>query len=705
MKKYIYISLISITLTSLTSCKKFLDSEVKTEFDVTKFGNTPTEASYYLNQAYSELRSEDNSYFTKYFTTDYTSPGGSLENNSSIVDLNYDASEAVALSLWSAHYGTIQRANLVILKCQNGLANNPSDADKASWNKLLAQARFIRAFLYFDLVRLFRNIPIIDVYFTDYKDYDKILDVSNAPADQMKVQELKVYDFIISDIDAAIQTTEMPDVDDRGKAGKLAVQMLRAKVYLQLASIEKFRDKTGDGVAYYNKALTSLNTIISSGRFSLKTYFPDNFIRDKQHLGNNEALFWLEYNAVDNFYPRAGNSGGFNNAGALLFSDLGLPRLFLAYQYANDFGISAFDYNSPGDIVRRFWTMESGGTFQDMDTNGDGKINNTKPDAPYGSNSEVFLVTTEPYQFTRPYWFELFNKQPNKSFRYNPASTDVAVGPNGSSYFTTIFTPPLQNINTSLPQMRMVKFRRNPLQSSGYTDTGWDADMPVYRYSEVLLMYAEVANELGGPSTAPAGGTLTALQAVNLVRDRARNFVYIPGLTVNSKIIDNSTTYTATYGDIFKRVAKAGTTSPPLTDNAADTLKKYYEQISAFRGIRELTPSPAIRNFKEFTNTQNFVPDFTTTNQVAFRDQLLDERWRELAFEFNSRWFDLTRMGLLIDRVQMTKNTINPLTKRDLSQTYVGLNELPDPNPKYYYLPIPLLEIAKNPKLNQNKGY
>ena len=693
MKKSIYIIIISVIISSIVSCQKFLESEIKTEVDIEKFGNTPTEVSFFLNQVYSELRNEDNSYITRYFTTDYTSPEESFAANNSMVDMNFDASDPSVLAIWTAHYSTILKANLVIQKCTSGLAKNPPASEKASWNKIIAQAKFIRAFLYFDLVRLFRNVPIIEIY---YSSFDQIFDASNLPSNQMKQQELKIYDFIISDIEAAIQTTEMLDVDDRGRVGKLAVHMLKAKVYLQLASIEKFRDLTGNGVAHYTTALNSLNIIISSGKFKLKPYFPDNFIRDKQHSGNEEALFWLEYNATDNFFPRAGNSGGYIEQSVLEPFDFGLTRNAQTMQYANDFGISVFDLNSPGDIVRRFWTMESGGIFQDMDANRDGVINNRKPEAPYGPNSETYLVTTEPYQFTRPYWFETINA-PQKSYRNNPSTIDIANGPNGA-YFSYIWT----TTNAQLPNMRMVKFRRNPINTSSYTDLNYDGDMPVYRYAEVLLMYAEVSNELVGPSTRPSGGALTALEAVNQIRNRARNFVYISNLTVDSKVIDNLP-YTTTYKDVFSRVAKTG--APLYTANAIDTLRKYYEQVSAFRGIREVTPIPSIRNFREFPNTQNFVPDFTTNNQSTFREQLLDERFRELAFEFNSRWFDLTRMGLLINRIQTNKTVVNALTKRSLDQTFYGINILSDPNPKYEYLPIPLIEIARNPKLNQNSGY
>ena len=52
--------------------------------------------------------------------------------------------------------------------------------------------------------------------------------------------------------------------------------------------------------------------------------------------------------------------------------------------------------------------------------------------------------------------------------------------------------------------------------------TGMEAyDFPVIRYAEVLLNYAEAMNEAYGPDQAPGDYALTALDALQLVRDRA----------------------------------------------------------------------------------------------------------------------------------------------------------------------------------------
>nr|MBP6411489.1 RagB/SusD family nutrient uptake outer membrane protein [Pseudarcicella sp.] len=147
-------------------------------------------------------------------------------------------------------------------------------------------------------------------------------------------------------------------------------------------------------------------------------------------------------------------------------------------------------------------------------------------------------------------------------------------------------------------------------------------------------------------------------------------------------------------------------TGDAATTTASDTLKKYYNRISAFRGIRDASTTVSIRNFKDFEETKNFVPDFPESlDQGEFIKKLLEERWRELAGEQNTRWYDLTRFGLLVNNVKNNKSQINALTGRSLNATAYGTQLLNTPNAKYEYLPIPLNEIRLHPKLNQNKDY
>jgi hypothetical protein len=698
MKKILSIIMLLGSFALFQGCKDYLEPEVKTDIFLNKYGNTPTEANLLLTQAYVDLRNDNvtGSIFWQFFTTDYSvPPAGTSLARSLIAKLSYDAAEGDILNIWTAHFKAVSTPNLLIEKADLNIANaTTTAADKTAWAKISGEARFIRALLYFNLVRLYRNVPIIDKFFTSF---DQIANVSNASGDKMKEQEAKVYAFIINDLNTAI--TQLSTSVERGRASKGAAQTLLSNVLLTKATIAKYRDKTGDGKADYEAALAQLNAVINSRQYALKTYFPDNFIRDKQYTGANEAIFMLEFNELDNAGGRVGlNAGYLNNSNSNV--EIGTLAGANGGQQATDFGWSVYDLNSPGDIVRRFWTFEEG-EFRSYNVNGVAGFQNTAADCPDGENCEIFLRTSEPYPFTRPYWFETVNDV--NAFRFNPGTADVITETGGKTSFSIIWGGGTLN---SQPGVRLVKYRRNPVTQPNYTVNTYDADLPVLRYAEVLLMYAEVVNELVGPNTAPAGNTLTARAAVNLLRDRARNFVYYPNMTIATRIIATGP-YKATYGDIFRRQAKVGSNpAPATTANATDTLAKYYNEICAFRGLRETPAAPDIRNFKSFPATANYVPDFPATlTSDQFRTELLDERWRELAGEQNARWYDLTRYGILVSRVAQHKALVNPLTKRSLQTTPFGQQVLQVSDPKFEYLPIPKSEIDRNANLKQNAGF
>lgn len=702
MKKIKHILTLTLIVLTTFSCNEdFLNPEVKTDIDLETFGATPQEGQFLLTQAYINMRNDNfvGSVYWSWFPTDYSVPNpGTTGARSFIARMSQESTDSESFSIWTAQYKVIASANLVLEKAEAGLTQQDiSAANQAEWNRIAGEARFIRTFAYFNLVRLFRNVPIIEKFFKSFADIDAV-----ANGAQMKEQEIKVYDFIVAELGKAI--TALPTALTRGRANKYSAHALLGKVYLQMASIEKFRDKTGNGNANYTKAIENFNVVVNSNVYGLKTYFPDNFIRSKQYTGANEFLFTLEFNESDkgNFNIQGNNSGFINNSGAPSTVFVGSLGAANGGSFPTDHGWSAFDLNSPGDIVRRFWTFEDG-EFRTFDANGDKRLANSLADCPNGQgpNCEIFLKTQEPYPFTRPYWFETIADV--NAFRNNPSSADVITLPNGQTTFSQIWgggTP------GATPNIKLVKFRRNPVAQATYTDATYDADYPVMRYAEVLLMYAEAANELGNTTTKPANGKYSAIEAANLVRDRARNFVYYSDLSVTKTIIDNSP-FMVTYGDVFSRQAKVGNNpAPARTANAADTLTKYYNQISAFRGLREVPAAPVIRNFKEFPATRNFVPDYPNTlSQTALRDELLDERWRELAGEANARYFDLARYGRLISAIQSSINTVNPLTKRDLTATPFGQNTLRVPDEKYTYFPIPKSEIDRNPNLKQNPGY
>lgn len=138
-------------------------------------------------------------------------------------DANLVFSASQANWVWRAHYRSIADLNLVIQALnEDKLGPTVSDATK---NELMAQAKFLRGFNYFHLVRCYGDCPIIT----------EETDVINGEISRQPVAD--VYNQILADLDVAYQyLPEEWDASMAGRPSKDACRALLAKVNLTMAS-------------------------------------------------------------------------------------------------------------------------------------------------------------------------------------------------------------------------------------------------------------------------------------------------------------------------------------------------------------------------------------------------------------------------------------------------------------------------------------
>lgn len=166
------------------------------------------------------------------------------------------------VTYYRSMYRIIFESNLVLENLGNASAENV--------NRFQAEARFMRAYAYFNLVRFYGDVPLVD----------KVLDVINIPEDKTiaftRVDENQIYDLIISDLQFAVAS----DLDNsfRTRASLDAAQVLLAKVYLTLGT-------------NYGEAESLLATIINSGEYDLEENFLDVFYNE----ANSETIFAVGY--------------------------------------------------------------------------------------------------------------------------------------------------------------------------------------------------------------------------------------------------------------------------------------------------------------------------------------------------------------------------------------------------------------------------
>jgi len=275
--KYLFKNTISfgILIILTTGCSKsFLDKNDPTTLNYQAIYNTTSDfesalAGCYLsitgpatNNIYLGDITSDNAYITRY------QPSGPLADLDQLV---VSSQNSILSDYWSNNYTTIQRVNLLIDKLGG------SQVPQAEQKVIIAEARFLRAYSYFNLVRAFGGVPLYDKPVS----IDEIYKIPRSSPDS--VLGLVISDLIeASNVDSYRTPEELAKAG--GKATTVAAETLLGKVYLWK------RD--------FANAETTLGNIINNGGLQLvdlsTLYNPDIPF-------NSEIIFSINYERTTDF--------------------------------------------------------------------------------------------------------------------------------------------------------------------------------------------------------------------------------------------------------------------------------------------------------------------------------------------------------------------------------------------------------------------
>jgi tetratricopeptide (TPR) repeat protein len=247
---------------------------------------------------------------------DVASGGGQLETPRNQLLLGvHDAGNFVVSQVWPALYRTIHRANGVI---QN--ADRATDATEGLRRRLVGEARFLRAWAYFELVTLWGGVPINTEVITSTAQTS-----GRASADD-------VYNLIIADL-TAIQA-DLPASytgADVGRVTRGAAQALLGKAYLQRGQ--------------YTQAKAEFDKVISSGTYRLEDNYLDNFLEETEW--NAESIFEIGFSKIGDVQWN-GDGDGIGNETSTRSQE------YLAIGWRNlipsDVLLEAFEKESQGDL-------------------------------------------------------------------------------------------------------------------------------------------------------------------------------------------------------------------------------------------------------------------------------------------------------------------------------------------------------------------
>ncbi|HVG16641.1 MAG TPA: RagB/SusD family nutrient uptake outer membrane protein [Chitinophagaceae bacterium] len=296
--------LITISITSFSCKKDLLDTESTTILSDDQIWNDPKLVTAVLANMYNRLpryastisTTENYAIFDDAMWSGLTNQDLEIRNN--LPDYAYDR--------WRYWDYTLIRDIHVALD-QISAANSPTmtTAVKAQFD---AEFRFLRAMVYFELVKRMGGVPLV----TSQLIYDFKGDVS--PLRKARSKEEEVYDFIASEADAIKDA--IGNAGNVRRANKYAVLALKSRAMLYAGSLAKYNNTPGftrvataggevgipaaKAQGYYQKSLAASNEIINSGVHELykgNLNLGENFWEAlTKKAGNKEVILVHDYN-------------------------------------------------------------------------------------------------------------------------------------------------------------------------------------------------------------------------------------------------------------------------------------------------------------------------------------------------------------------------------------------------------------------------
>lgn len=397
--------------------------------------------------------------------------------------------ESTMLEWWDNAYKVIRICNEVI----ENMPNLPRDEEIN--NQRIAEARWIRAFNYFSMVKRYGGVPLITKSQTLTDPENELYPV--------RATEREIYDFVIKETDEIL--ADLPDVAvHTGRVSKWAALALKSRAALYAGSIAKYGTVQLDGIlgiesslaaGYFEKSYTASNELIQNGNHSLYELDADkvtNFRNLFLVKDNSEAIFVKKHNGVSTVWSSCDGNGWswdfFQSpcTTGWTYGNMNKPYLEMAEAFELADG-------TPGTLDRDelqqgLWTPQE------------------------------LWANKEPRFFASIYW--------QGTLWSNPANEDgdtvkvyrSLILPDGSTItggsYNGVYAQAHRSYNwnygTTFGVLKYCDEKNDNLQSEWSNST---TDFMVFRLGEIYLNYAEAALELGHTSE--------ALTAINTIRNRA----------------------------------------------------------------------------------------------------------------------------------------------------------------------------------------
>lgn len=423
--------LLAVLITS-SGCKKMLDTRAQGSYNLDDYPYPTGSGPYdqFIFGAYNELRAFN--LHSQSFITAFSIRSDDADKGSTPTDGGANASDmdlfpvkpenGFCNTLWIGNYGLIERCNQALKNIRDRVDIVAPEEVK---NQSIAEVRFLRAYAYFNLVRLFGRVPLIDSV--------------GGPANVAQSTAAQIYTFIENELNFA-RTNLQASWDPAKFPGRVtsgAANGLLAKVYLTQKK--------------WDMAMAAANLVMTSGQYNLST--PYTTIFGETGENSKESVFEVQATASS-----------------------AVPTIN-GVQYAQIQGVRGAGVWDLG----WGWNMPSS-----------------------------YLEAA----------YEVNDPRKARTILYTNAGATTVYG---------------EALPSGLPNPKYNhKVYSNPaMRASVGNRFGYWMNIRLLRYADVVLMYAEAANEVGG-----ADNITAAKNALNSVRARARQGApagTLPDITTNDQ--------------------------------------------------------------------------------------------------------------------------------------------------------------------------
>lgn len=264
MKRTIIHIILAVFLTAtFVSCDSFLTTPPLDQLSENQWWANKSQVEMMVNSSYKYIYGPDQVVLRDCFTDNALHREAKQKQ---IGNGTYTTQAAAVKDEWK--YASIAQLNYIL----EGVEKAKDKLTESEYRQFNAQVRFIRAFIYYDMVFFFGDVPLIT----------KTLTVSES-RETSRQPRAEVLSFVLKELEEGVlPNIEAIPVTETGRVNKQVVNSFLARIYLH----EK----------KYDKVLQYTNEVINSGTYALHASY-ENLFRPQSDGNNKEVIFERQYSS------------------------------------------------------------------------------------------------------------------------------------------------------------------------------------------------------------------------------------------------------------------------------------------------------------------------------------------------------------------------------------------------------------------------